>query len=386
MISRQNLLLSIQRDLQRAPAVALLGPRQTGKTTLARELARLTQGHVFDLEDPADAAALENPKLVLGALRGLVILDEVQRAPQLFPVLRVLLDRPDPPARFLLLGSASPHLAREVTESLAGRVAFHEMQGFQLREVGEDALRLLWSRGGFPRSFLAPDDPQSFLWRKDFLRTFIEKDFATLGLGSTPKSLGRLWAMTAHYHGQILNASELGRSLGETNKTVQRHLEMLSGAFMVRLLPPWFENLGKRLVRSPKLFVRDPGLLHGLLGIADEGALLGHPKLGASWEGFAMEQILARFPQADPYFWATQGGAELDLFLDLGGKRWGFEFKVADAPRMTRSMASACADLKLARLYVVTPESRRYPLTETVQVVSLADLLADPDLFPTGTP
>ena len=296
MIGRQNLLLSIQRDLQRAPAVALLGPRQTGKTTLARELARLTQGHVFDLEDPADAAALENPKLVLGALRGLVILDEVQRAPQLFPVLRVLLDRPDPPARFLLLGSASPHLVREVTESLAGRVAFHEMQGFQLREVGEDALRLLWSRGGFPRSFLAPDDPQSFLWRKDFLRTFIEKDFATLGLGSTPKSLGRLWAMTAHYHGQILNASELGRSLGETNKTVQRHLEMLSGAFMVRLLPPWFENLGKRLVRSPKLFVRDPGLLHGLLGIADEGALLGHPKLGASWEGFAMEQILARFP------------------------------------------------------------------------------------------
>ncbi len=385
MIDRQNLLLSIQRDLQRAPAVALLGPRQTGKTTLARELARLTQGHVFDLEDPADAAALENPKLVLGALRGLVILDEVQRAPQLFPVLRVLLDRPDPPARFLLLGSASPHLVRGVTESLAGRVAFHEMQGFQLREVGEDALRLLWSRGGFPRSFLAPDDPQSFLWRKDFLRTFIEKDFAPLGLGSTPKSLGRLWAMTAHYHGQILNASELGRSLGETNKTVQRHLEMLSGAFMVRILPPWFENLGKRLIRSPKLFVRDPGLLHGLLGIADEGALLGHPKLGASWEGFAMEQILARLPQADPYFWATQGGAELDLFLDLGGKRWGFEFKVADAPRMTRSMASACADLNLERLYVVTPESRRYPLTETVQVVSLPDLLADADLFPTVT-
>jgi uncharacterized protein len=385
MILREALIQSLERDLQRSPAVALLGPRQTGKTTLARELASRLQGRVFDLEDPSDAAALQNPMLVLGALRGLVILDEVQRAPDLFPVLRVLLDRPDVPARFLLLGSASPHLVKGVTESLAGRIAFHEMQGFQLEEVGDDAMRILWNRGGFPRSFLAADDQRSFLWRRDFVRTFIEKDFATLGLGATPRSLGRLWTMAAHYHGQILNASELGRSLGETNKTVQKHLDMLAGGFMLRLLPPWFENLGKRLVRSPKLFLRDPGLLHGLLGIADEGALLGHPKLGASWEGFAMEQILARFPHSDPYFWATQGGAELDLFLDLGGKRLGFEFKVDDAPRMTRSLGSACTDLKLDRLYVVTPRGKPYPLTEDVEAIPLGELLRKLDsLYPAG--
>lgn len=375
MIDRQDLLRSLQESLQRSPSVALLGPRQTGKTTLARTLVRQFQGHFFDLEDPQDAAALENPKLVIGALRGLVVLDEVQRAPHLFPVLRVLLDRPDQPARFLLLGSASPHLVQGVTESLAGRIAFQEMQGFHLDEVGAEALPDLWRRGGFPRAFAAESEAKSFLWRRDFLRTFVERDFAMLGLGATPRSLARLWTMVAHYHGQILNASEIGRSLGETHKTVLRHLEMLSGGFMVRLLPPWFENLGKRLIRSPKIYVRDAGLLHGLLGIADRAALMRHPKLGASWEGFAMEQILARFPHSVPHFWATQGGAELDLFLDVGGRRLGFEFKVDDAPRMTRSMGAACSDLRLERLYVVTPGIRSYRLNETVEVISLAEFL-----------
>ena len=366
---------AVRQHLQNLPAVALLGPRQTGKTTLARELANLMQGRLFDLEDPSDVVALQNPMLALGSLRGLVVLDEVQRAPHLFPILRVLLDRPDSPAQFLLLGSASPHLVKGVTESLAGRVAFLEMQGFQLEEIGAEEMRTLWTRGGFPRSFLAKNDKQSFLWRKDFIRTFIEKDFALLGLGATPKSLGRLWSMAAHYHGQILNASELGRSLGETNKTVQRHLDLLSGGFMLRLLPPWFENLGKRLVRSPKLFLRDSGLLHGLLSVTDEMALLRHPKLGASWEGFAMEQLLQRLPHVEPYFWATQGGAELDLFFEMSGQRFGFEFKVDDAPRMNRSMDVACNDLKLDRLYVVTPNSKPYLLSETVEVISLNGLL-----------
>ena len=374
MILREKLLNAVRQHLQNLPAVALLGPRQTGKTTLARELANLMQGRLFDLEDPSDVVALQNPMLALGSLRGLVVLDEVQRAPHLFPILRVLLDRPDSPAQFLLLGSASPHLVKGVTESLAGRVAFLEMQGFQLEEIGAEEMRTLWTRGGFPRSFLAKNDKQSFLWRKDFIRTFIEKDFALLGLGATPKSLGRLWSMAAHYHGQILNASELGRSLGETNKTVQRHLDLLSGGFMLRLLPPWFENLGKRLVRSPKLFLRDSGLLHGLLSVTDEMALLRHPKLGASWEGFAMEQLLQRLPHVEPYFWATQGGAELDLFFEMSGQRFGFEFKVDDAPRMNRSMDVACNDLKLDRLYV-TPNSKPYLLSETVEVISLNGLL-----------
>jgi len=375
VIRRDYLLAALGTALQRSPAVALLGPRQTGKTTIARAIAEAHHSRFFDLEDPADQAALQNPMLALGSLRGLVILDEVQRAPELFPVLRVLLDRPETPARFLLLGSASPNLVRGVTETLAGRVAFLEMQGFHLDEVGKSSFRALWEKGGFPRSYLAADSPESFYWRKDFIRTFIEKDFSTLGLGATPASLGRLWSMAAHYHGQILNASELGRSLGETNKTVQRHLEMLSAGFMVRLLPPWFENLGKRLVRSPKLFVRDSGLLHALLGITDESVLLGHPKLGASWEGFAMEQILARLPYSEPYFWATQGGAELDLLLTLGGKRIGFEFKVQDAPGMTRSMASASMDLKLNHLFVVTPGHKGYRLSETAEVLPLNDLI-----------
>jgi predicted AAA+ superfamily ATPase len=305
MIPRKQLAEAVMKGLERAPAVALLGPRQCGKTTLARELAARHPGaaRVFDLEHPADEAALRNPLLAIERLRGLVVIDEVQRLPELYPVLRVLLDRPGTPARFLLLGSASPHLVRGVTESLAGRVAFVDMQGFSLDDVGLVAERMLWLRGGFPRSFLAVDDGASFAWRNDFLRSFSERDFGTLGLGATPASLGRLWRMAAHHHGQYLNASEFGRSLGETHKTVLRHLEMLAAAFMIRLLPPWFENLGKRLVRRPKLYVRDSGLLHALLGISDESALLGHPKLGGSWEGFAMEEIIARLPHDECSFW-----------------------------------------------------------------------------------
>jgi predicted AAA+ superfamily ATPase len=379
MLDRQRLENRVWQGLRRSPAVAILGPRQCGKTTLARAIAAATDQptRLFDLEHPADEAALQNPLLALERLRGLIIIDEVQRMPELFPLLRVLIDRPEQPAQFLLLGSASPHLVRGVTESLAGRIAFVDMQGFTTDEVAPDELRMLWSRGGFPRSFLAGDEPSSFSWRTDFVRSFLERDFGTLGLGATPLSLGRLWRMAAHYHGQYLNASEFGRSLGETHKTVQRHLEMLEAAFMVRLLRPWFTNLGKRLVRRPKLYVRDSGLLHSLLGIPDEAALLGHPKLGGSWEGFAMEQLLAQLPPGDCSFWATQSGAELDLLVVVDGKPIGFEFKVSDAPKLTRSMSIACQDLGLHRLVVVSPASARYPLADRIDVMPLPEAIAE---------
>jgi predicted AAA+ superfamily ATPase len=375
MISRSSILASLQRGLEHSPGVALLGPRQCGKTTLARQVALEKGARFFDLENPDDAAALENPMLALESLRGLVVLDEVQRRPELFPVLRVLMDRPDCPARFLLLGSASPFLVHGVTESLAGRISFVDMQGFSLAEVSGGEMSKLWLRGGFPRSFLAEDDVLSHGWRRDFIRTFVEKDFASLGLGATPSSLGRLWQMTAHYHGQSLNASEIGRSLGESYKTIQRHLELLEGAFMVRMLRPWFENLGKRLVKSPKLYVRDSGLLHALLGIGSDDALLGHPKIGASWEGFALEQILGKLPRSDAWFWGTQGGAELDLFVQPGGRRIGFEFKVSDAPKLTKSLTIAQKDLGLEELIVVKPRGGGYHLEESIRVMPLEEAL-----------
>ena len=355
--------------------MALLGPRQCGKTTLARQIAQDLGGKIFDLENPVDAAALENPMLALESLRGLVVLDEVQRKPELFPILRVLMDRVGSPAKFLLLGSASPFLVHGVTESLAGRVALIDLQGFLLNEVGACDLTKLWARGGFPRSFLAENENLSHRWRRDFIRTFIEKDFGNLALGATPSGLGRLWQMSAHYHGQSLNASEIGRALGESYKTVQRHLELLEGAFMIRMLKPWFENLGKRLVRSPKLYIRDSGLLHSLLGIGSYDSLLGHPKIGASWEGFALEQVLAKLPKTDAWFWGTQGGAELDLFVQAGGRRVGFEFKVGDAPKMTKSLSIAQTDLAIDELVVVKPTGRGYSLERKIRVLSLEETL-----------
>lgn len=375
MIKRACVRDSILGAIKSAPGVALLGPRQCGKTTLARTVAHALGGKIFDLEHPEHAAALENPILALESLKGLIVLDEVQRKPELFPLLRVLMDRPGSPAKFLLLGSASPFLVRGVTESLAGRVSFIDLQGFSLDEVGEMEQANLWCRGGFPRSFLAEDEVSSHGWRKDFIRTFVEKDFASLGMGATPSSLGRLWQMVAHYHGQTLNASEIGRSLGESYKTIQRHLELLEGAFMIRILRPWFENQGKRLVRGPKLYVRDSGLLHALLGMRSHDDLLGHPKLGASWEGFAMEQILGKFPKSDAWFWGTQGGAELDLLVHEGGGKVGFEFKVADAPRMSKSLSIACSDLNLDELIVVKPGGGEYPLGDRIRVMPLVSAM-----------
>lgn len=376
-IGRPSLAGRVRAALRANPIVALLGPRQCGKTTLARAVG--TAAEYFDLEDPVGAARLAEPMTALAPLRGLVIIDEVQRQPELFPVLRVLADRPRPPARFLVLGSASPDLVRRSSESLAGRVAFVDMAGFDLREVGESRLRRLWLRGGFPRSFLARNDAESLAWRENFIRTFLERDIGRLGIQVPPAALRRLWMMIAHYHGQIWNASEVGRSLGEAHTTVKRHLDILAGAFVVRELQPWFANIGKRQVRSPKVYIRDSGILHALLGLHGFAALEGHPKLGASWEGFALEQAILAAGERNAYYWATQAGAELDLLLVLRGRRYGVEAKYGDAPRLTKSMNIAMEDLGLQKLYVVYPGSRRYLLGKKIEVLPLHDLLAEID-------
>ena len=375
VIGRTRLAGRLALALRRSRVVALTGPRQCGKTTLARALAAGRRGSYFDLEDPVAAARLAEPVTALGPLRGLVVIDEVQRAPHLFPVLRVLADRSPAQARFLLLGSASPELMQQASESLAGRVEFVDMAGFMLEEVGEDALRRLWQRGGFPRSFLARGEAASLAWREDFIRTFLERDLRNLGINLPAAALRRLWTMLAHYHGQVWNASEIGRSLGEAHTTVKRHADSLSGALVVRQLQPWFENLGKRQIKAPKVYVRDSGLLHALLGIGSAAALAQHPKIGASWEGFVIEQVLAVAGERNAYYWGTQSGAELDLLLLRGGKRYGVEVKHADAPRLTKSMAIALHDLNLERLFVVYPGSEAYPLGKRAVALGLPELL-----------
>jgi hypothetical protein len=375
VIGRARLAGRLALALRRSRVVALTGPRQCGKTTLARALAAGRRGAWFDLEDPVAAARLAEPVTALGPLRGLVVIDEVQRAPHLFPVLRVLADRDPGPARFLLLGSASPELMRQASESLAGRVEFIDMAGFMIEEVGRDALPRLWQRGGYPRSFLARGEGASLAWREDFIRTFLERDVRNLGINIPAAALRRLWTMLAHYHGQVWNASEIGRSLGEAHTTVKRHADSLCGALVVRQLQPWFENLGKRQIKAPKVYVRDSGLLHALLGVDSAAALAQHPKIGASWEGFVIEQALAVAGERNAYYWGTQSGAELDLLLLRGGKRYGVEVKHADAPRLTKSMAIAQHDLGLERLFVVYPGSEAYALGKRAVALGLPGLL-----------
>jgi predicted AAA+ superfamily ATPase len=306
----------------------------------------------FDLESPVDLQRLSAPMTTLEKLSGLVVLDEVQRRPDLFQFLRVLVDRPENPARFLLLGSASPRIVRGVSESLAGRIGLVDLSGFDLRETGTEHQDRLWIRGGFPRSFLAGDDASSMAWRDNFVRTFLERDIPQLGITIPAETLRRFWTMTAHFHGQIWNAAQLARSLGVSENTVRSHLDILAGAFMVRVLPPWFENLRKRQVKAPKVYLRDAGLLHALLQIESLAELQAHPKLGASWEGFALEQLCTLLETRKAYYWATHGGAELDLLITIGGKRYGFEFKYADAPGATRSMRIALEDLNLEKVWV----------------------------------
>lgn len=373
-IERAKLLSRIENRFESNPVVLLQGPRQCGKTTLARQFATRHKAEYFDLESPADAARLAQPMTALEPLTGWVVIDEAQLQPGLFPILRVLADRRPLPAKFLMLGSASPDLVRGMSESLAGRVALISMAGFDLSEVGPDTFRALWWRGGFPRSFLAQTDAQSRQWREDFIQTFLERDLRRFGVQVAPTALRRFWTMVSHYHGQIWNASEIGRSLGEAHTTVRRHLEILCGAFVMRQLPPWFENIGKRQIKSPKVYLRDSGLLHALLGIPSFAALETHPKLGASWEGFAMEEVLRVTGDRDAYFWNTQGGAELDLLVFINGRRIGFEFKYADAPAVTRSIHVARADLRLDRVFIVHPGRKSYSLNEWAEAISLREV------------
>ena len=375
MLQRISLENSVRSALARSPAVALVGPRQVGKTTLARTLPGGASPNWFDLEDPQVEAQLAAPLVALQGLRGLVVIDEVQHAPDLFKVLRVLIDRPDNPARFLLLGSASPALLRQSSESLAGRIEVIEAAGFTLDETGTEQAAALWWRGGFPRSFTARDDEASRIWRREFIRTTVERDLPQLGMNVAAPALYRFWSMLAHYHGQVWNAAAPARSLGVNESTVRRYLDWLTQAYLVRQLQPWFVNLGKRQVKAPKIYLRDTGLLHELLGINDPAALLRHPKSGASWEGFALDQILRIARPDEAYFWATHAGAELDLLMMKDGRRIGVEFKRADAPQLTASMRIAMQDLALDALYVVYPGERRYGLADRIEAVPLSAVL-----------
>ena len=376
MIDRPALSAAIREALSRSPAVALVGPRQVGKTTLARSLVDSNSAQWFDLEDPQVEAQLAEPLVALRDLRGLVVIDEIQHAPDLFKVLRVLIDRPGAQARFLVLGSASPALLHQTSESLAGRIEVIEIGGFTLDETGTASAPTLWLRGGFPRSFTAADDENSAVWRREFIRTTVERDLPQLGVKIAAPALYRFWAMLAHYHGQVWNAAEPARSLGVNESTVRRYLDLLTQAYLIRQVQPWFVNLGKRQVKAPKIYFRDSGLLHSLLGIGDAPALARHPKSGASWEGFALDQVLRIARPDESYFWATHAGAELDLLMIRNGRRVGVEFKRADAPQMTPSMRIALNDLALDALYVVYPGERRYRLGERVEVVPLAAVLS----------
>lgn len=370
-IPRPTVIAQIVRLLAIHPIVALLGPRQCGKTTVARMIGEQQSAIYFDLENPVDVRRLAAPLTVLEALTGLVVIDEVQRRPDLFELLRVLVDRPHNPARFLLLGSASPQLVRGVSESLAGRIGFVDLSGFDLTEVETAQRDRLWLRGGLPRSFLADDDSASLIWRQGFVRTFLERDIPQLGITIPAETLRRFWMMVAHYHGQIWNAAEFGRSLGASEATARRYLDILAGAYMVRVLPPWFENIAKRQIKSPKIYIRDSGILHGLLQLGALSEVQSHPKLGASWEGFAIEQTIRLLDTRDAYFWATHSGAELDLVVHVDGKRYGFEIKYADAPGMSRSMQVAVHDLALDHLWVIYPGRHEYALDERVSALPL---------------
>lgn len=373
---RTELLGHVRALLRVSPVVALLGARQSGKTTLAGQvLTGARRGERFDLEDVRDLQRLAEPMTALESLRGLVVIDEVQRVPELFPTLRVLADRKPAPARFLVVGSASPELLRQSSETLAGRIRFVELPGFSLAEIGTSHMRRRLLRGGFPPSYLAVSDASSFGWREDFVRTFLERDVPSLGANiRSPMNLRRLWTMLAHRHAQVWNGAALAGALGEAYPTVKRHLDLLTGALVTRQLQPWLPNLHKRLVKSPKVYVRDSGLLHVLLGVRSFRELEGHPTLGASWEGLVLEELLARVSERDVFFWSTHAGAELDFVWRRGNRLVGFEAKWSDAPTMTKSMHVALADLELAQLYVVYPGPRRYRIDRRVEVIPIGDL------------
>jgi predicted AAA+ superfamily ATPase len=376
MIDRHELHRLIENALRRSRVVALIGPRQSGKTTLAHTFLSPDSPAYFDLEDPVSVQRLAEPKTELSSLKGLVVIDEVQRTPELFPVLRVLADRKPLPARFLILGSASPELLRQSSESLAGRIEIIEIAGFSLAEVGAASLQTHWIRGGFPLSFLAESDADSAVWRKQFVQTFLERDLPGFGFRTPPATMFRFWRMLAHYHGQTWNAAEIGSAMGADAKTVRHYLDILTSLFMIRQLQPWHENLGKRQVKSPKIYFRDSGIFHHVLGANSEADVLSHPKSGVSWEGYAIEQAIQYHQPDEAYFWAIHSGAELDLLLFKDGKRIGIECKRQDAPKLTPSMKTAFTALKLNELTVLYPGAQSYSLAPGIKVNPLASLAA----------
>jgi predicted AAA+ superfamily ATPase len=374
MIDRPTDTRRVRIALKRSRVVALLGPRQCGKTTLARQFVPADSLNYFDLEDPRSLTRLDEPETALRPLKGLVVIDEIQRRPQLFPLLRVLADRKPLPARFLILGSASPDLLRQSAETLAGRLETVILEGFRPGDLGRRAQRRHWLCGGFPPAYTARSEADSLVWRRQFIQTFLERDIPQLGIDIPAIALRRFWNMVAHFHAQIWIGAELARALAISESTVRRCLDLLAGVFMLRQLPPWFENLGKRQVKSPKVFVRDSGLLHALLGIANQRDLELHPKVGASWEGYAVEEVLKALQPDEAYHWATHQGAEIDLLLFKHGRRVGVECKRSDAPALTPSMRIALGDLRLDRIVVVYPGDRRYALADHVDVVPLFEL------------
>jgi len=376
-IQRTAEIALLNRLLRNNPIVAILGPRQCGKTTLARQFSSQwpKQVTVFDLESPRDTQRLQEPLLALGNVDGLVIIDEIQRSPDLFPVLRVLADR-QKKVKYLILGSASRDLIRQSSESLAGRISYAEIGGFSLSLLGPEKAEKLWIRGTFPRSFLSSSEAASYQWRQDFIATFLERDIPQLGINIPARSLGRFWRMLAHYHGQIFNASEIGKSLGISDHTAQRYLDLLSGTFMVRQLRPWFYNTKKRIIKRPKIYFRDSGILHALFTLEGKKDILLHPKLGASWEGFALEEAIktARLTEDEAFFWGVHAAAEIDLVFQKKGGLYGVGVKYAQAPTVTRSMNAALQDLSIKHLWILYPGKESYPLGRNVTVIPLSDL------------
>lgn len=381
MIKRSELENNIKKALKRSRAVALLGPRQCGKTTLARALAVDNSANYFDLEDPESVVRLDDAKTALGALKGLVVIDEVQRRPELFPVLRVLLDRKPLPAKFLILGSASPELLKQSSETLAGRIETVIMGGFSIDEVGYNKDPRLWLRGGFPLSFLAKNDTDSFSWRKSFIQMFLERDLRQQGIAIPAVALHRFWTMLAHSHGQVWNAAAPAGSLGVSEPTIRRYLDIFSGVFMVRQLVPWHANIKKRQVKAPKIYIRDTGILHALLGLKTESDLFGHPRCGASWEGHVIDEVIHFVDPDEVYFWATHNGAEIDLVFTKGGRMYGLECKRSDAPTMTSSMRIALEDLKLEHIAVIYPGKSRYALNKKVTAVPFSAVSGGMKIF-----
>lgn len=364
MINRPTDLETIKRLIKQFPVAAILGPRQCGKTTIAREIK---YDHYYDLENPRDLARLDQPQLALEDLVGLIVIDEIQRKQDLFPLIRYLVDN-NKKQKYLILGSASGNLLKQSSESLAGRIAYFHLGGFRISDIGKKNAKRLWLRGALPREYLAGTNRQSLLWRENYITTFLEKDIPQLGISIPANTLRRFWAMLSHYHGQVLNYSELGRSFGISDMTVRKYVDILVGTFMVRVLQPWHVNVGKRLIRRPKIYLRDSGIFHSLMSIETMDQLLTHNKLGASWEGFALECVCNSIGKRDEelYFWGSHGGAELDLFWRNGGKNWGIEFKYVDAPRATKSMKISEGDLKLAHLWVIYPGREEYKISRKI--------------------